>query len=608
MKTLTPIDGEGKLRELIELFGADTVFLRVGKFSKVPIDKAYTKITLEQSRTPAYQQALIDHIKSGGSIGVLLGPVSGDLIAIDLDSDEEAETFLELNPVLRKALRSKGARGFQLWLRIQGQYHQKSGDIFLAGEAKRKFAEWRSKGRQSVIYGRHQKTRKPYQILVAAAPLTIAFDEIKWPLGSLLPWANHQTQAPPADGEAPMAGTGLHAWILERTRKLLLDGCSPSEAVRLTWEATAEKGRPHEKLRKEIEDAVNGAHEWQQEHHHKKSLTVEQILGALQKGSVSGQAFRELKITPRKRLLGEWFREGDTGFIFSFRGGGKAWLAYGIARAVARGEAFGVWEKGENAVPVGYIDGEMPAELMQERDKAFGEASENLTLINHEILFERTGLVLNLADQKIQAAIMQWCLDAGHKILVIDNLSTLVGGVKENDADAWERLLPWLLDLRRRKIAVVIVHHAGRSGEMRGTSRREDSVFWIIKLERQEDYVDAGCCFLARFEKNRNCAQDPDSLIWTFKPDAFSGRVTITTKRASLKDLVLDLILDGLSSCNVIAKELNCSTGSVSNVAKQLAAEGKIEIDKRRYRPIENSQSPLDSVLHEQAAKMTERE
>ncbi len=40
-------------------------------------------------------------------------------------------------------------------------------------------------------------------------------------------------------------------------------------------------------------------------------------------------------------------------------------------------------------------------------------------------------------------------------------------------------MLPWLLDLRRRKIAVVIVHHAGRSGEMRGTSKREDNVFWI---------------------------------------------------------------------------------------------------------------------------------
>jgi hypothetical protein len=30
---------------------------------------------------------------------------------------------------------------------------------------------------------------------------------------------------------------------------------------------------------------------------------------------------------------------------------------------------------------------------------------------------------------------------------------------------------------------VIVVHHAGRNGEMRGTSRREDAAFWVIKLE-----------------------------------------------------------------------------------------------------------------------------
>jgi RecA-family ATPase len=211
----------------------------------------------------------------------------------------------------------------------------------------------------------------------------------------------------------------------------------------------------------------------------------------------AGQAFREMKITPRKRLLDDWFREGDTGFVFSRRGTGKTWLAWAIARAIARGEGFGPWSPGEEAAQVCYLDGEMPAELMQDRDKAFGEVCENLTLINHEILFEQTSLVLNLADPKVQRAITQWCVEVECKVLVIDNLSTLASGVKENDADAWELLLPRLLDLRRKKIAVLLVHHAGRSGEMRGTSRREDSVFWILKLEEQIDYDGLGCSFLS---------------------------------------------------------------------------------------------------------------
>ena len=35
--------------------------------------------------------------------------------------------------------------------------------------------------------------------------------------------------------------------------------------------------------------------------------------------------------------------------------------------------------------------------------------------------------------------------------------------MRENDADDWEAVLPWLLTLRRKGIAVCIIHHSGRS-------------------------------------------------------------------------------------------------------------------------------------------------
>ena len=319
-----------------------------------------------------------------------------------------------------------------------------------------------------------------------------------------------------------------------------------------------------------------------------------QIFEALKKGAVRGAAFRKLKIKPRKKLLGDWFREGDTGFVFSRRGVGKTWLAWAIARALARGESLGPWEAGEEAVTVCYLDGEMPAELMQQREISFGDECENLTLINHEILFALTGLVLNLALPEVQQAITQFCVDTGQKVLVVDNLSTLVSGVKENDSDAWELLLPWLLDLRRRQIAVILVHHAGRSGEMRGTSRREDSVFWIIKLEENSDCADKGCSFFQSFDKNRNSSQNHNEhYIWTFKPvgqsyDDLIGNIEITYKAESLKTKVYRLIVDlgGTAGCGELAKELDTSGSSVSRAAKELEAEGKITINRRRYQVV----------------------
>jgi hypothetical protein len=62
--------------------------------------------------------------------------------------------------------------------------------------------------------------------------------------------------------------------------------------------------------------------------------------------------------------------------------------------------------------------------------------------------------------------------------------------MRENEADSWELVNNWLLDLRRRKIAVVIIHHAGRSGEMRGTSKREDNVFLICSGLKLHGFCD----------------------------------------------------------------------------------------------------------------------
>ncbi len=42
-------------------------------------------------------------------------------------------------------------------------------------------------------------------------------------------------------------------------------------------------------------------------------------------------------------------------------------------------------------------------------------------------------------------------------MVVLDNLSTLASGMKENDAFEWEQVNNWLLHFRRHKIAVILV-------------------------------------------------------------------------------------------------------------------------------------------------------
>lgn len=203
-----------------------------------------------------------------------------------------------------------------------------------------------------------------------------------------------------------------------------------------------------------------------------------EIKAVLGKAILPCKELAALGIPPRELLLGNWFLEGDLGFIFAPRGIGKTWLALAIATAIAGGGKCGPWTA-SGACRVLCIDGEMPCESLCERIEGMN-GDENLSVLNHEALFHLKAKTLNLADPVTQEVLTGILIETRVKVLLLDNLSCLFSGVKENDADDWEVVLRWFLTLRRHRIAVVLIHHSGRNKEtMRGTSRREDAAFWV---------------------------------------------------------------------------------------------------------------------------------
>ena len=56
---------------------------------------------------------------------------------------------------------------------------------------------------------------------------------------------------------------------------------------------------------------------------------------------------------------------------------------------------------------------------------------------------------------------------------------------------------------------MLFIHHAGKSGEQRGTSRREDVLDTVLALRRSIDYSSAdGAQFEVHFEKARGLYGD----------------------------------------------------------------------------------------------------
>ena len=310
----------------------------------------------------------------------------------------------------------------------------------------------------------------------------------------------------------------------------------------------------------------------------------ESLFTALLKGAVPFPKLKEVGIPPRRPIIGDWFCESDLGFVFAPRGLGKTWFALGLGVAIACKTEFGPWKVHDHA-PVLYVDGEMPCQSLEERIAGLC-GDDELTVLNHESLFHLTGRVVNLTDPKVQQAITRLCLEKGFKVLILDNLSCLFSGMKENDADSWETVLPWLLELRRNRIAAVIVAHSGRSGQnMRGTSRREDAAFFVIRLDEVADkgaVLKEGAKFISRFTKDRNSQSEQPAYEWKFQTGQ-DGKTIITTKEADGLAVLIEWVKDGLTTPTEIGKEMGLSTGQVSKMAKSAIDAGLLKKDGRGY-------------------------
>jgi putative DNA primase/helicase len=188
------------------------------------------------------------------------------------------------------------------------------------------------------------------------------------------------------------------------------------------------------------------------------------------------------------------------------RGIGKTHFAHGVAWAVASGGIYLRWTTPAGALRVVLLDGEMPATLLQERLRAVVTASGLTPPLNDYLRIaaadlRREGLP-DLADPSAQPFYDDIIADAS--LVVVDNLSTLCRALKENDADSWAPVQAWCLSLRRQGKSVLLVHHDGKNGGQRGTSKKEDILDTVIGLRRPPDYeASQGARFEIHFEKAR---------------------------------------------------------------------------------------------------------
>jgi hypothetical protein len=271
---------------------------------------------------------------------------------------------------------------------------------------------------------------------------------------------------------------------------------------------------------------------------------VASLLGQLRQGvpRYSVESFAELaaaSIPPRELVFSPWLAERESGMVFAPRGVGKTYFALSLAIAVAGGGRFLEWFA-PAARRTLYVDGEMDADALRKRIAALirGLKAEpplvahNLKILSRDRLAEKGQRLPSLTCPEAQEGFIA-CIPQGTSLVILDNLSCLFGG-DENDASAWDTTLNLLLRLRHELgAAVVFLHHSGKGGDQRGTSRREDALDFSLKLDPtipEGELVSDGVRFRTQWSKTRRfraseCPSlvcelvcDPDALMtgWDF--------------------------------------------------------------------------------------------
>lgn len=305
------------------------------------------------------------------------------------------------------------------------------------------------------------------------------------------------------------------------------------------------------------------------------SEAVEQQLAAArapkQLTAYTLHSFLAMDIPPQEMLLAPIIAKQGLAMLYAYRGVGKTHVALNIAYAAASGGAFLKW-RAPKPSRVLYIDGEMPAKAMQER-LAVIVNSHDTELPSEDYLniitpdYQELGIP-SLSTLDGQAALENH-LD-GIELLIVDNISTLCRGGKENDAESWIPVQEWALSLRKRGISVLFVHHAGKSGQQRGTTKREDTLDTVISLRHPSDYDPTeGARFEVHYEKTRNISGD--------EANSFEAKLVIkdgisTWEVHDLRDArkleIIRLNKEGMSY-REIAADVSLSKSAVAKIIKQ---------------------------------------
>lgn len=286
-------------------------------------------------------------------------------------------------------------------------------------------------------------------------------------------------------------------------------------------------------------------------------------------------------------IIDPWLPKGGICMLFARAGVGKTWVAADVALSAASGRpALDHWPV-PTARKVLYIDGEMDGAEFRERiqrlmlSKGIG-VDAKLRIMGLSLQGEGMPMI---DDPLHQEGILSECVKAD--LIIVDNLSSLTR-MPENEGESWLPVQEWALRMRAQGKAVLIIHHAGKGGDQRGTSRRIDVMNTVVQL-RPAAGTDEETAFDWEYIKSRGFSGDATASRRIRLLDDPEG-VLLSWDVVKLTELEQDDLIDYIRqgwAYGEIAEEMGVSKGTVSKRAQKAVSTGRLSVEElpKRGRP-----------------------
>lgn len=179
-------------------------------------------------------------------------------------------------------------------------------------------------------------------------------------------------------------------------------------------------------------------------------------------------------IAKREELLGHLVLSRTINNISGEAGLGKSTITMAICAAIATAGKFLKWEA-KTPSRVLYVDGEMLLSDLKTRIKKMCHQMD----VNQKLLFMENLIFLNgefcadglpsLLTQEGQTLIELKLLESKAKVIVLDNLTSLLPDCDSADTVAMKAFLQWLKNLRYAGYTVITINHMTKSGARCGS-------------------------------------------------------------------------------------------------------------------------------------------